>query len=526
MSKIKQHNAVINGSALTSSAPAATSRPIDPMKKLLDDNEPQIKAAIGSAIDVVHFSRVVLTEVRKNPKLAQCTQASFLGSVMMAAQLRLQFNLQQAYLVPYYNNSIKSYECQLQIGYLGLIDLYYRHPLALGIDPRIVYENDEFEVLLGTDRAVIHKITKGNRGNPIGYYATVELKNGFKTFAFASKEEIESHRNKYAQGWENPRSAWNIAFDEMALKTVIKNALKYIPRNIEMAQAFDYDGAIKNVVGDMRFDINAVPSQYPNNEIDHDSTLLDQPEPAAERKLESKAVKKELLEAHREALELILKVEDDKERANLMGRLHGANIVKSLDKIVELKLEAEKALEAQAKPEKEEPKPETKKKASKSEPEPEPEQIPELVEDENLKLKQEIVEVFSELAKTGDYEIVHLNNSFRKQTGLQYDGTDWKAELLKADISNETLAKALEYWKDALDRINKRNKTSPAPAPAPDPEPADDSKMRQEAIELAKTIKEKKRRDDFIGAIGMVKTDDEIKFVMSAIREYKQEKEW
>ena len=350
MSKIKQHNAVINGSALTSSAPAATSRPIDPMKKLLDDNEPQIKAAIGSAIDVVHFSRVVLTEVRKNPKLAQCTQASFLGSVMMAAQLRLQFNLQQAYLVPYYNNSIKSYECQLQIGYLGMIDLYYRHPLALGIDPRIVYENDEFEVLLGTDRAVIHKITKGNRGNPIGYYATVELKNGFKTFAFASKEEVESHRNKYAQGWENPRSAWNIAFDEMALKTVIKNVLKYIPRNIEMAQAFDYDGAIKNVVGDMRFDINAVPSQYPNNEIDHDSTLLDQPEPAAERKLESKAVKKELLEAHREALELILKVEDDKERANLMGRLHGANIVKSLDKTVELKLEAEKALEAQAKP--------------------------------------------------------------------------------------------------------------------------------------------------------------------------------
>jgi len=474
MSKIKQHNAVINGSALTSSAPAATSRPIDPMKKLLDDNEPQIKAAIGSAIDVVHFSRVVLTEVRKNPKLAQCTQASFLGSVMMAAQLRLQFNLQQAYLVPYYNNSIKSYECQLQIGYLGMIDLYYRHPLALGIDPRIVYENDEFEVLLGTDRAVIHKITKGNRGNPIGYYATVELKNGFKTFSFASKEEVESHRNKYAQGWENQRSAWNIAFDEMALKTVIKNALKYIPRNIEMAQAFDYDGAIKNVVGDMRFDINAVPSQYPNNEIDHDSTLLDQPEPAAERKLESKAVKKELLEAHREALE------------------------------------------AQAKPE-------TKKKASKSEPEPEPEQIPELVEDDNLKLKQEIVEVFAELAKTGVYEIVHLNNSFRKQTGLQYDGTDWKAELLKADISNETLAKALEYWKDALDRINK---TSPAPAPAPDPEPADDSKMRQEAIELAKTIKEKKRRDDFIGAIGMVKTDDEIKFVMSAIREYKQEKEW
>lgn len=349
MSKIKQHNAVINA-ALTSSAPAATSRPIDPMKKLLDDNEPQIKAAIGSAIDVVHFSRVVLTEVRKNPKLAQCTQASFLGSVMMAAQLRLQFNLQQAYLVPYYNNSIKSYECQLQIGYLGMIDLYYRHPLALGIDPRIVYENDEFEVLLGTDRAIIHKITKGNRGNPIGYYATVELKNGFKTFAFASKEEVESHRNKYAQGWENPRSAWNIAFDEMALKTVIKNALKYIPRNIEMAQAFDYDGAIKNVVGDMRFDINAVPSQYPNNEIDHDSTLLDQPEPAAERKLESKAVKKELLEAHREAAELILKVEDDKERANLMGQLHGAKIVKSLDKTVELKLEAEKALEAQAKP--------------------------------------------------------------------------------------------------------------------------------------------------------------------------------
>lgn len=237
---------------------------------MLTKMEAQFAVALGSEDMAKRFTRVALTEARKNPKLFSCTDASMAGSLMMAAQLRLDFTLGTAYLIPYRNNRTGSYEAQFQIGYMGLMELFYRHPLAKGIDARAVYEKDELIVSYGTDKFLKHVQAKGDRGDVIGYYSVVYLRNGYHNFVYQSHEDIIRHRNKYAQGYDNKSSAWSTDFDAMALKTVIKQVLKYMPRSIEMAQAFEYDGAIKRPLAGKEIVIDEIPSVYPEVEYQVD----------------------------------------------------------------------------------------------------------------------------------------------------------------------------------------------------------------------------------------------------------------
>ena len=83
--------------------------------------EPEIKRALPSVITPERFTRMALSAINNTPKLAECTQMSFLAALMNAAQLGLEPNtpLGQAYLIPFQNKGVL--ECQFQLGYKGLI---------------------------------------------------------------------------------------------------------------------------------------------------------------------------------------------------------------------------------------------------------------------------------------------------------------------------------------------------------------------------------------------------------------------
>ena len=79
---------------------------------------PQIRKALPSIMTPERFTRITITAIQNNPKLAQCSPVSFLNAMMNAAQLGLEPNtpLGQAYLIPYWNSKNRCYECQFQIG--------------------------------------------------------------------------------------------------------------------------------------------------------------------------------------------------------------------------------------------------------------------------------------------------------------------------------------------------------------------------------------------------------------------------
>ena len=207
--------------------------------------EPEIKRALPEVITPERFTRMALSALNTTPKLAECSQMSFLSALMNAAQLGLEPNtpLGQAYLIPYKNKS--GLECQFQIGYKGLLDLAYRNPEMQIVQAHEVYENDEFDYELGMNPKLVHKPTLGDRGELRLFYGMFRLTNGGFGFEVMSKTAVESYAREYSQSYDSSFSPWQKNFIDMAKKTVIKKALKYAPLRTDFRRAMSTDGTIK-----------------------------------------------------------------------------------------------------------------------------------------------------------------------------------------------------------------------------------------------------------------------------------------
>lgn len=228
--------------------------------------EPEIKKALPSVITPERFTRMALTAISVNPKLAECTPQSFMGALMNAAQLGLEPNtpLGQAYLIPFENKRqvngkwTKVPEVQFQIGYKGLIDLAHRSGEFLSIQAHEVYENDDFDYEYGLEPKLYHKPVMTNRGNVICYYALYKLKNGGSGFEIMSKEDVAEHAKKYSQSFNSNYSPWTKNFDEMAKKTILKKVLKYAPIKTDFQRNIAEDSTIKTELSE---DMSDIPSE-------------------------------------------------------------------------------------------------------------------------------------------------------------------------------------------------------------------------------------------------------------------------
>lgn len=230
------------------------------IKQWITTMTPEIKKALPSVITPERFTRMALTAVSSNPKLAECTPESFMGSLMQAAQLGLEPNtpLGQAYLIPFKNKGIN--EAQFQIGYKGLIDLAHRSGEFKMIDAHEVYENDDFDYAYGLEPVLKHVPRLDGRGNVIAYYAVFTLKNGGHGFVVMSKEDIQKHASTFSQAYKSGyASPWKSNFDEMAKKTVLKKVLKYAPIKTEFVRELAQDETIKK---EIKEDMTEVESAF------------------------------------------------------------------------------------------------------------------------------------------------------------------------------------------------------------------------------------------------------------------------
>ena len=178
---------------------------------------------------------IAITELRNNQKLLQCDALSLVGAIIRAGQLGLDIDSMKghAYLVPYKN------ECQLIVGYKGMLTLANRSGKLLSMEVQEVRENDEFEIEHGDNYGLRHKINprRAERGKIIGYYAYAHLSNGGKMFEYMDQEEINEIKacSKSSNSYSSP---WLTFPVEMAKKTVVRRLCKYL------ALSPDMDGAI------------------------------------------------------------------------------------------------------------------------------------------------------------------------------------------------------------------------------------------------------------------------------------------
>lgn len=211
----------------------------------------QMALALPKSLTAERLTRIVATECKKTPELLKCNPESFFGAVLQCAQLGLEPGsaLGHCYLLPFGNGKDKSGRpnCQLIIGYRGMLDIARRSGQILSINAYCVYQNDEFDYELGLHPDIKHRPSAmANRG-PVTYvYAVAQLKDGGIQFEVMSRAEIEAVRNASQgyQAYEKKRiktTPWVSDFDAMAKKTVIRRLFKYLPVSIEALNAVAVD---------------------------------------------------------------------------------------------------------------------------------------------------------------------------------------------------------------------------------------------------------------------------------------------
>ena len=229
-------------------AGAVATKKEDPVASLIDKMKPQMALALPKHINAERMARIVLTEIRRVPKLADCGRDSLLGAVMTCSQLGLEpgNGLGHAYLLPFdkrqkVNGSWQTVgtDCQLIIGYRGMIDLARRSGQIVSLSARAVYERDRFAYRYGLDETIEHVPADGDRGDKLVFvYAVAKLRDGGVQFEVMSRAEVEKVR---AGSKAKDSGPWSTHFEEMAKKTVIRRLFKYLPVSIEMQRAVTLD---------------------------------------------------------------------------------------------------------------------------------------------------------------------------------------------------------------------------------------------------------------------------------------------
>jgi recombination protein RecT len=201
---------------------------------------PEIEKVIPRQVGAERFTRLVLTELRRNPMLMECAPQSVLGAMMLCAQLGLEPGpLGHAYLVPY------GRECQFILGYRGMIELASRSGRLRSIVARPVYEGDSFSYAYGiTDRLSHVPCVAADRGPVVLYYGLARFASPSGYYLHVMQpDEIEAARGRSATGKKNV-GPWKSDYLAMACKTVVRRMQPYLPASVHLARAIDSDEQI------------------------------------------------------------------------------------------------------------------------------------------------------------------------------------------------------------------------------------------------------------------------------------------
>ncbi len=182
-----------------------------------------------------------IQQIQDNNFLSKCTAESFKKVILNVAQSGLSLNptLGYAYIVPRYNRGTSKLEACMDTGYRGYIKLLMEDGELQSLQVNLIYEGDEIDIDMATEKKIIRHIPyliKGNdKGEIIGGYSLAKLASGDSHIEIMSKVDIIKIRNNSEsyKSFVNKKSAtaiWHDHFEEMARKTIIRRHWKYLPK--------------------------------------------------------------------------------------------------------------------------------------------------------------------------------------------------------------------------------------------------------------------------------------------------------
>lgn len=204
----------------------------------------QIKNFFESEKQAMKFLSSVMSSVQRLPDLLNCESVSLINSFMTMAQLGLMPSdvSGEAYVLPYKRQDGNK-QAQFQLGYQGLITLFYRAG-GQSIRSEIVRAHDEFSYTNGVIKHTVDILkSRSSRGKAVGAYAIATV-NGNEIARVMNAEDILSFGKKFSKSFSSSFTPWNELNDPelwMWKKTVVKQLGKLLPKNETINRAIAAD---------------------------------------------------------------------------------------------------------------------------------------------------------------------------------------------------------------------------------------------------------------------------------------------
>lgn len=233
-------------------ANAVSNQKVNDFKNLIGSREvfAIVKTACGTPEAAKQFTASMLDLYEDGGEyLQKCDSRAIVKECLKAAQLHLPLvkSLGYAYVVPYKNVPT------FTIGWKGLVQLAQNTGKYKYINTDAVYEGENvtFDRLSGA----ITISGTATSDKAIGYFAYIELLNGFTKVVYMTKDEMVAYGKKYSRAYNN--GPWQTDFDAMARKTVLRKVLKYGPASTQMMEVEDAEIKAAQAAAQAEADANA-----------------------------------------------------------------------------------------------------------------------------------------------------------------------------------------------------------------------------------------------------------------------------
>lgn len=230
-----------------------------------DSVQAQFKNALGD--NTGSFVASLIDLFGSDSYLQACAPGEIIKEALKGALLKLPINknLGFAYVIPYKGKP------QFQIGYKGLIQMALRTGKYKILNADEVYEGE-----LYTKNKLTGEFDfsgKAKSETIVGFFAHMELDNGFCKTLYMSKEKVEAHAKKYSPGFAQPYGPWQKEFNAMAKKTVLKNLLTHWGMlSIETLTAIEDDETTEEVNTKIAEGANKTEMDFDEAEMVNDNT--------------------------------------------------------------------------------------------------------------------------------------------------------------------------------------------------------------------------------------------------------------
>lgn len=228
----------------------------------------EFEMALPSHLSSDRFIRICNTAITRNPKLLDCTPASFMKCLLDLSAMGLEPDGKKAHLIPYKDNRNNVTECTLLVDYKGKVELVRRDKNVEDVQCITIRENDQCEWI---NNSMVHKIDpKKPRGEVVATYTWIKWKSGSVSVGEPFSKDDAEHAKKSSK--TSSAGPWKDHYVEMWKKSNIHRDSKMWPLSPEISDALSREDKYTQEMRDV------TPKQPPSFALPSaDTATIDEP---------------------------------------------------------------------------------------------------------------------------------------------------------------------------------------------------------------------------------------------------------